>query len=196
MKPHASFTRNYIEGFMTQTRRIKSSGLNKYWKFSFSLDYYLEWLDDFIIGNNFKGTAKENWKGWKLITLALDPDPWKLYLMFLSREIDIKLCQILRKCIYIQFCIETVGLNRSYTPPIWHSFISISRDRNIRYNFQGSRSRAKVISFQPVLPFSKTFIIIIICRRVSNEHALPSFKTTQQFRSFSSTLLIFEDSQS
>ena len=30
MKPHASFTRNYIEGFMTQTRRIKSSGLNKY----------------------------------------------------------------------------------------------------------------------------------------------------------------------
>ena len=60
MKPHASFTRKYIEGFMTQTRRIKSSGLNKYWKFSFSLDYYLEWLDDFIIGNNFKGTAKEN----------------------------------------------------------------------------------------------------------------------------------------
>ena len=60
MKPHASFTRNYIEGFMTQTRRIKSLGLNKYWKFSFSLDYYLEWLDDFIIGNNFKGTAKEN----------------------------------------------------------------------------------------------------------------------------------------
>ena len=31
--------------------------------------------------------------GWKLITLALDRDPWKLYLMFLSREIDIQLCQ-------------------------------------------------------------------------------------------------------
>ena len=72
---------------------------------------------------------------------------------------------------------------------IW-IFVSISQDRNIRYNFQGSRSRAKVISFQPVLPFSETFIIIIISRRVSNEHALPSFKTTQQFRSFSSTLLI------
>ena len=30
MKPHAFFTRNYIEGFMTQTRRINSLGLNKY----------------------------------------------------------------------------------------------------------------------------------------------------------------------
>ena len=97
MKPHAFFTRNYIEGFITQTRRINSLGLNKYWKFLFSLDYYLEWLDDFIIGNNSKGTAKENWKGWKLITLALDPDPWKFYLMFLSREIDKKLCQIYTK---------------------------------------------------------------------------------------------------
>ena len=32
--------------------------------------------------------------GWKLITLALDRDPWKLYLMFLSREIDLQLGQI------------------------------------------------------------------------------------------------------
>ena len=42
-----------------------------------------------------KGTVKEKRKGgigWKLITLALDRDPWKFYLMFLSREIDIKLC--------------------------------------------------------------------------------------------------------
>ena len=30
---------------------------------------------------------------WKLFTSALDRDPWKLDLMFLSREIDIKLCQ-------------------------------------------------------------------------------------------------------
>ena len=34
----------------------------------------------------------------------------------------------------------------------WYSFISISRDRNIRYNFHGSQSRAKEISFQPILP--------------------------------------------
>ena len=33
-------------------------------------------------------------KVWKLITLALDRDPWKSYLMFMSRETDIKLCQI------------------------------------------------------------------------------------------------------
>ena len=33
--------------------------------------------------------------GCKLIILALDRDPWKFYLMFLSQEIDVKLCQIL-----------------------------------------------------------------------------------------------------
>ena len=32
--------------------------------------------------------------GWKLIILDNDSDPWKLYLMFLSREIDIKLSQM------------------------------------------------------------------------------------------------------
>ena len=35
--------------------------------------------------------------GWKLIPLALDRDPWKSYLMFLSREIDIQLCQMYTK---------------------------------------------------------------------------------------------------
>ena len=59
---------------------------------------------------------------WKLITLALDRDPWKLYLMFLSQEIDLQLCQIYTKLIYIQFCIKVVGLNRSNSAnmqPIW-----------------------------------------------------------------------------
>ena len=41
---------------------------------------------------------------------------------------------------------------------IWHNFISISRDRNIRYNFHGSRSRAIVISFQPT-PFHFSFTV-------------------------------------
>ena len=35
--------------------------------------------------------------GWKLIALALDRDPWKLYLMFLSRKTDSQLCQIYTK---------------------------------------------------------------------------------------------------
>ena len=35
--------------------------------------------------------------GWKLITLAHDHDPWKLYLMFLSQETDLQLCQIYTK---------------------------------------------------------------------------------------------------
>ena len=35
--------------------------------------------------------------------------------MFLSREIDIKLCQIYKKIIYIQFCMEIVGLNRLFS---------------------------------------------------------------------------------
>ena len=52
--------------------------------------------------------------GWKLITLAHDHDPWKLYLMFLSQETDLQLCQIYTKInIYIQFCIKVVGLKRS-----------------------------------------------------------------------------------
>ena len=58
--------------------------------------------------------------GWNLITLALDPDPWKFYLMSLSRETDLQRC--LRKLIYIQFFIKVVGLNRSNSAnmqPIW-----------------------------------------------------------------------------
>ena len=35
--------------------------------------------------------------GWKLITLALNRDPWKFYLMFLCRETDLQLCQIYPK---------------------------------------------------------------------------------------------------
>jgi len=60
--------------------------------------------------------------GWKLITLALDLDPWKLYLMFLSREIDIQLCQIYTKINIYTICIKVVGLDRSNSaskPPIW-----------------------------------------------------------------------------
>ena len=41
--------------------------------------------------------------GWKLITLALHRDPWKLYLMFLSRETDLQLCQI-----YTKINIDTI----------------------------------------------------------------------------------------
>ena len=35
--------------------------------------------------------------------------------MFLSREIDIKLCQIYTKIRLIQYSKEIVGLNRSYS---------------------------------------------------------------------------------
>ena len=35
--------------------------------------------------------------GWKLIAFALDRDPWLSYLIFLFREIYIKLCQIYTK---------------------------------------------------------------------------------------------------
>ena len=51
--------------------------------------------------------------GWNLSILGVDRDPWEFYLMLLSREIDIKLCQIYTKI---------VGLNGSYsanTQPIW-----------------------------------------------------------------------------
>ena len=50
----------------------------------------------FVVKRDCKGKMKGGIE-WKLITLALDRDPWKLYLIFLSREIDIQLCQIYTK---------------------------------------------------------------------------------------------------
>ena len=35
--------------------------------------------------------------GWNLSILGIDRDPWEFYVMFLSQEIDIKLCQICTK---------------------------------------------------------------------------------------------------
>ena len=55
--------------------------------------------------------------GWNLSFLGVNWDPLEFYLMFLSREIDIKLCQI-----YIKYWIKSVDLNGSYsanTLPIW-----------------------------------------------------------------------------
>ena len=46
--------------------------------------------------------------GWKLITLALERDPWNVYLKFLSREIDIKLCQF-----YAKIHIYTISYRNS-----------------------------------------------------------------------------------
>ena len=60
--------------------------------------------------------------GWKLITLALDPDPWKLYLMCLPREIDLQLCQIYTKINIYTILYKAMGLNRSNSAnkqPIW-----------------------------------------------------------------------------
>jgi len=47
----------------------------------------------------------------------------------------------IQNCIYINFRIDLIQLYINF------------RDRNIRYDFHGSRSRAKVISFQPIPPF-------------------------------------------
>ena len=59
---------------------------------------------------------------WKLITLALDRVAWKFYLMFLSREIDLQLCQIYTKIKIYTILYKIVGLNRSNSAniqPIW-----------------------------------------------------------------------------
>ena len=50
--------------------------------------------------------------GWNLKISGVYWDPWKLYLMFLSREIDIK---TVSKSICVRFCIKFVVLNRSYS---------------------------------------------------------------------------------
>ena len=178
--------------------------------------------------------------GWSIITLALDRDPWKLYLMFLSREINWKLCQIytkvyvfkilhknsrfkqiifrkkailwecsklvtwyrqrhvitimhyhwwefwwrkkykiiiganqflwdvfvIRSVVYLlnMICLNLLFLYKIVYiwifVQIWHSFLSICRDRNIRYNFYGSQSRAKVIRLQPIPPFVFPFYFL------------------------------------
>ena len=46
--------------------------------------------------------------GWKLITLAFERDPWNVYLKFLSREIDIQLCQF-----YTKIHIYTISYRNS-----------------------------------------------------------------------------------
>ena len=96
-----------------------------------------------------------------------------IYLMFLSLEIDIKLISacitwpvyctaivwssrcvfaeydlfkpttFIQNCIYMNFRII---LN-------WHSFISISRDRNIREMFYMYSSTPKILRVHPLLPF-------------------------------------------
>ena len=72
---------------------------------------------------------------------------WFLWDIFVFRLVAYMLNMIffkptisIQNCIYINFPINLT------------TFLPISRDRNIRYNFRGSRSRAKVISFQPILP--------------------------------------------
>ena len=55
--------------------------------------------------------------GWKLITLALDRGPWKLCLMFLSREIDIQLCQIYKKNM-INIC-QIFNLQQKWVDSFW-----------------------------------------------------------------------------
>ena len=50
--------------------------------------------------------------GWKLINLALDRDPWKLYLMFLSWEIDLQLCQINTKINIYTILYESSGFKK------------------------------------------------------------------------------------
>ena len=59
--------------------------------------------------------------GLNLWTSGVDRDLYKFYLMFLSSEIDIKLCQIYTKIYIFDICIK-ISLNRSYsanTQPIW-----------------------------------------------------------------------------
>jgi len=52
------------------------------------------------------------YNNWKLITLALDRDPWTLYRCSYLEKLIYNCVKFIRKLIYIQFCIKVVGLNR------------------------------------------------------------------------------------
>ena len=76
--------------------------------------YFSTWRD-------YKGKMKGIYIGLNLWTSGVDRDLYKFYLMFLSSEIDIKLCQIYTKIYIFDICIK-ISLNRSYsanTQPIW-----------------------------------------------------------------------------
>ena len=66
--------------------------------------------------------------GLNLRISGVDWDMYEFYLMFLTREINIKLFQNYTKAyIYIRFCIRFVVLNRPYstnTQAIWKNVIS------------------------------------------------------------------------
>ena len=52
-----------------------------------------------------KGPGRKNERGYRLKAnhfSSIDRDQWKLYLMVISRESDIKLCKFIRKFIYMQ----------------------------------------------------------------------------------------------
>ena len=89
------------------------------------------------INKNYKIIIGENLSSIRFL--------WNIFVFRLVAYMLNMIClnlQFLYKIVYIWIFIW-----------IWHSFISISWDRNIRYNFPESRSRAKVINFQPIPPF-------------------------------------------
>ena len=84
--------------------------------------------------------------GWKLTTLALDHDLWKLYMMFLSREVNIKMCQI-----YTKIHIYTI-LYRN------------SRFKQIIFSKSATNLKTKISQRNPILTkvFSNYYSIILI----------------------------------
>ena len=66
-------------------------------------------VSNIVFIKTVKGTVKEK---WKLIPLALDRDPWKLYLMILSGEIDLQLCQIYTKINIYTILYKSSGFNK------------------------------------------------------------------------------------
>jgi len=73
-------------------------------------------LDTMEYEGDLKGLSRKNERGlgWNLNTLGVDRE---FYLMFLSREIDTKLCQIYTKTVLYQF-LEIGLLKVSITPKV------------------------------------------------------------------------------
>ena len=122
--------------------RTPTNGSSVYW----SLDTYRDTLPVYctLIGGSSAAYTNSDF----LTPISFEPYVVNLWS---NRSHSLK-CQM-----SITLDCKDIGIRKSEfvtkTQFLWHSFISIYRDRNIRYNLHGSQTRAKVNSFQPIPPF-------------------------------------------
>ena len=121
--------------------------------------------------------------------------------MFLSREIDIKLCHIYTK-IHMQFYIKVVGINRSYstnTKPIWkRRYPTKTRESQVCYyynflffilHFAGIIDN--IITYSPYSPYSPYYVTRTSANGNGNRINLTQIYVNISFKTWESLVLSY-----